>query len=164
MKKIFYFLLLMISHSFLYSTDVVGLEVGNIIKPFKIYEYPSGKEFTENNFKGKMTILNFGTTWCPACLEEKKSLNSFMDNNKNLSINIVPVLIDSKENIKKYLDKENFNYTFYEDKNMEVGNKFLIRGVPMTFILDENGVIVYKHLGAVNFESIKSIFENLKEE
>lgn len=164
MKKIFCFILLLISHCFLYSNNTVGLEVGNIIKPFTIYEYPSNKEFTENKFKGKMTILNFGTTWCSVCLEEKKNLDNFIKNNKNLDINVVPILIDSKENIKKYLTKEKFDYTFYEDKNMEVGNKFLIRGVPMTFILDENGVIIYKHLGAINLEDIKSIFEGLKEE
>lgn len=161
MKKFFISLLILIMGTLSYSSEKIGLEVGNILKPFKIYTYPQGKMMDNNDFKGKVTILNFATTWCPACLEEKKEQEKFIKENPELmkEINLVPILMDSQKDIEKYLNKHAFSFNVYEDRGSMTGNSFLIRAVPMTFILDKNGKIIYKQTGILNYKALKKALE-----
>lgn len=149
-----------------FSEEKVGLEVGNILKEFTVYSYPEGTPINSKEFRGKMTILNFSATWCPYCLEEKQNLEAFLKNNPELAknINVVVVMLDTQKDIKKYMDKHKFTFPMYEDRNEKVANAFFIRGVPMSFILDENGKIVYRQIGLLDFEGTKSIFEKIEEE
>lgn len=176
MKKIVIMLVVFIIGIFIYKNmheiyfsknqnekQIEGLQRGDKLKKFKIYSYPDEKELTNEDFKGKITILNFGTTWCPYCLEEKKEEEIFLLENSNLvtKINLVSIMMSSKKEIEKYLKKHKFTMKIYQDKNEKVGDGFFIRSTPTTIIIDENGVILERYSGVTNFESIKIYLKEL---
>lgn len=161
--SIFYMTFANSSSDRLQDVTVVGLQRNNILKNFTIYSYPEEEPLTNENFKGKITILNFSATWCPYCLQEKKQQEIFIKENPELlkKINLVPIMMDSKQDIDKYLEKHKFSMKIYQDKNTQVGDDFFIRATPTTIIIDENGRILERHTGVADYDLVKKYLNNL---
>ena len=110
-----------------------------------------GKEVHSSSLNGKVTIVNFWATWCLPCLFEISDLHDVAkDYNKNVAV--VGVSVDAKSNamLAAYVDKFKMNYTVAM-ANPEILHGFHVgESVPMTFVLDQQGRIVRKHIGYVD--------------
>jgi thiol-disulfide isomerase/thioredoxin len=109
-----------------------------------------GKEVHSSSLTGKVTIVNFWATDCLPCLIEVSDLHDVAKNHdKNVAV--VGVAVDAKSNalLAAYVDKFKMNYTVAMS-NPEIMRSFHIGDtVPMTFVLDQQGRIVRKHVGYV---------------
>ena len=164
MKKFYTLLIIFILGVGTISQAKEGLQIGDTIKNFTVYKYPDGTPLTRDSLKGKISVINFGATWCPICLDEKIVLENYLKNNPDIlnKVNIIPIMLDSPRDIENYMNKHKFTFTAYEDKDNQTGNEFFIRGVPMSFIVNEEGVIVYKQIGEMSWDRLNTI--HLKEE
>lgn len=105
--------------------------------------------FDQNALKrGKITILNVWATWCASCRDEHPML---MTLNKRAGVQVFG--IDYKDNAgeaRRYLQRHGNPYNALgEDKTGRVAIDFGVYGVPETFIIDGNGVILLRHPGPV---------------
>jgi len=65
---------------------------------------------------------------------------------------------DSKENAIAEIDKHSINYPMLFDENGQIGDRYLVRGVPTIVIIDPDGKVVTYQLGAPPIEFIEEYF------
>jgi cytochrome c biogenesis protein CcmG, thiol:disulfide interchange protein DsbE len=112
----------------------------------------SDKQFSANEMKGKVWLLNVWASWCGVCAAEHPAL---MDLAKQ---NIVPIYgvnyWDSPENGLSWLKHHGNPYMLVMDGR--AGFDYSIRGVPDTYVIDKLGVIQFALSGELTAEIIKN--------
>ena len=113
-----------------------------------------------NNFENSLIIINFWATWCAPCIEEMPSLNRLQANTDFNNLKIIPINV-GRDNIEKsksfYKKLEINNLEIYFDKNVELADKFLLRGLPTTVFINKKGEEFARIIGFVNFDDKKII-------
>jgi len=113
-----------------------------------------------NKFKNSLIIINFWATWCVPCIEEMPSLNRLQANAVFNNLKIIPINVgrDNIENSKNFYKKLKINnLEIYFDKDVELANKFLLRGLPTTVFINKKGEEFGRVIGFVNFDDKKII-------
>ena len=125
----------------------------------------SGSTLKLSDLKGKVVLLNFWATWCPPCREE---IPSMMNLNKTMAgkpFQMVAVSIDEggKPDIESFFKESGFMLPTYLDASGASVKSYGITGVPESFIIDKQGVIVKKIIGGVTWDSpeVVSFLEGL---
>lgn len=111
---------------------------------------------------GKVLVLNAWATWCPPCIREMPALERL---NKRLpQLDIVAVSTDDfPEEIQQWVDKFGITFDILHDVRREMENRYLVNGLPTTFVIDRKGNIVYKIQGAREWDDPHyiALFEKL---
>jgi thiol-disulfide isomerase/thioredoxin len=110
---------------------------------------------------GKITVLNFWTTWCPPCREEMPELEKFSQKYRG---NVLFAAINLQEppgKVRAYLDQNGFSMPVLLDEDGRVGGMFAIRAIPTTIILDLNGVIKFRKSGPVTSTELETVIAEL---
>jgi len=106
-------------------------------------------------FENSLVIINFWATWCAPCIEEMPSLNRLQANKNFNNLEILPINIgrDNIEKSKNFYKKLKIdNLKIYFDNNVELANKFLLRGLPTTVFINKKGEEFARIIGFVNFD------------
>ena len=111
----------------------------------------NGSDFNLKDQKGKVVLINYWATWCPPCRGEMPSLQSVYNEYKD---KVVFVFITSDEKIKvdKFYAENEYSlatYNMMSNPAPEINTKTL----PTTFIIDKNGKLALKEVGASNWNS-----------
>ncbi|MBF0466166.1 MAG: TlpA family protein disulfide reductase [Nitrospirae bacterium] len=113
-----------------------------------------GKAVTYDAFKGKPLIINFWATWCPSCKDEIPSLQSFYNDEKSgQNVNIVTVLFrDDMSSAQSFMKKHKYDFPVYTDSS-GAARSFGLTGVPETYLIDKNGIVVRRILGPLDWQT-----------
>jgi len=105
-----------------------------------------------NRFHGQIVVLNFWATWCPPCVEEMPSLVEMQRHMKTKGITVLAVSIDVDENAyRAFLKEHGVDLLTVRDPAQKTPALYGTHGWPETFIIDRNGVIRRKFIGAVDW-------------
>jgi len=109
----------------------------------------AGANVTSDTLKGKVILLNFWGTWCPACLAEMPSLYSLSRDNvlKSRGFEVIAVAVDAASDVKSYLKKKGIDMMVLLDEDKLVSRKFKVFSLPTTLLINRNGMIVEKFYG-----------------
>ena len=111
---------------------------------------------SENNTENNYTLINFFASWCTPCKVEH---NLFFEI-KNDYPNVFLLGISHKDNLadsKRYLSEEGNPYSFVGlDQDGKIALEFGVFGLPETFIINNDGKIIFKHMGPLT----KKIIDN----
>ena len=112
-----------------------------------------------SDLKGKVVLLNFWATWCPPCREEMPSmmkLNSLM---AGKPFQMVTVSIDEGgvPDIEAFFKDTKFSLPTYTDPDGAAQKTYGITGVPESFIIDKNGILVKKVIGPMAWDSAEVV-------
>ncbi len=113
------------------------------------------KAFTPADLKGKVWLLNVWASWCVACRDEHPVLVEF---SKTGTVPIYGLNYkDQREDALRWLTQFGNPYTAsIVDAEGKVGIDYGVYGVPETFVIDKEGTIRYKQIGAVTPEVLES--------
>jgi cytochrome c biogenesis protein CcmG/thiol:disulfide interchange protein DsbE len=106
-----------------------------------------------HDYRGKIVVLNFWTTWCPPCIEE---LPSLVQMQKRLAPRVVVLAVSTDESeraYKQFLVKYNVDLLTVRDAAANSARLYGATGQPETFIIDGAGTIRRKFVGPVNWTS-----------
>ena len=109
-------------------------------------------------FENSLIVINFWATWCAPCIEEMPSLNKLQVNPIFNNLKILPINVgrDNVQKSKNFFKKlEINNLEIYFDKDVELANKFLLRGLPTTVFINKKGEEFARIIGFVNFNDKK---------
>ncbi|SFE28801.1 Peroxiredoxin [Lentibacillus persicus] len=144
------------------DSDSVGLDVGNIAPDFQL-ETLNGEQVALSDYRGQRVMVNFWATWCPPCRAEMPDMQSFYEN-KNveiLAINLTGTE-SSREGVSDFTDEFGLTFPILMDENTQVANDYQIQPIPSSFMIDSNGRIQFKALGAMNYEMMVQEFEMMQ--
>jgi cytochrome c biogenesis protein CcmG/thiol:disulfide interchange protein DsbE len=123
-----------------------------------------GSEIKLSDYKGKIVLIDFWATWCPPC---RRGIPDLIDIQKKYREKLVIIGIsldtETKPDVIPFIKKYGINYPVVYG-NMEVVQAYgNIQAIPTSFIVDQNGQIVDKHVGLVDKAAyLKKIEELLK--
>lgn len=101
--------------------------------------------------KGKVILLNYWATWCPPCRGEMPSLQSLYNDYKD-KIVFVFLTQDEKIKIDKFYQENNYQLPTYQAMS-NPSPEINTRTLPTTFIIDKDGKLAFKEVGAANWNS-----------
>ena len=109
------------------------------------------KTFSPESMKGKVWILNVWASWCVACREEHPVLVELG------KLQIAPIIgldyKDKRDDAMTMLARQGNPYALSAfDANGRVGIDYGVYGVPETYVIDQAGVIRFKHIGPITME------------
>ena len=127
-------------------------------KPFELKD-PKGTLRKLEDYKGKVLVLNFWATWCPPCMEEVPSLERLTQSAEGQKDDLVVLAVSvdkSAADIEKALPNLKLNVAL--DPEGTVAEQYGTTKFPETYIIDRQGEIVAKFIGARNWDS--PVFQN----
>lgn len=102
---------------------------------------------------GKITVISFWATWCTPCKKELDAVAEIYDEWKEkYNMDLIAVTIDdarSLPKVKPMVAEKGWEFTVLSDVNKDLMNALNFQNVPFTFLLDQNGNIVYQHSGYI---------------
>jgi len=148
-----------------YSIEHPGIKnmvINSHNKTYKnvIFKDVNNQDINLDNFKNKLLILNFWATWCAPCREEMPSLDILQSDKRLSNLKIFPINIGKEDVLKskiffKELDIKNLD--IYFDPTVNLANKFLLRGLPTTIIINKKGQEIARIIGFIDFNDYKFI-------
>lgn len=109
--------------------------------------------------KGKVVLLNFWATWCPPCRAEMPSMMKLNSAMAGKPFQMVSVSIDEGgvPEIESFFKASGYSLPTYTDPGGEAVRTYGITGVPESFVIDKNGILVKKVIGPLAWDSPETI-------
>jgi thiol-disulfide isomerase/thioredoxin len=116
-----------------------------------------GSGFQLSEVQGKVVFLNLWATWCPPCVGEMPGIQDLYDQYADHpEVAFVLVSNESSETIKQFTERKGYTFPVYSSLS-ETPAAFFSRSIPTTFVLDKQGNIVVKEVGAMNWGGKKMV-------
>ncbi len=112
-----------------------------------------------SELKGKVVLLNFWATWCPPCREEIPSMIKLNSAMTGKPFQMLAVSIDEGgvPDIEAFFKESGFSLPAYTDPDGVAVKTYGITGVPESFVIDKNGILVKKVIGPLAWDSPETI-------
>ncbi len=112
----------------------------------------SDRTVTLSQLKGQVVVLNFWATWCPPCIEEMPSLVRMQQFMKAKGVTVLAVSVDVDEsNYRRFLRDHNVTLLSVRGPDQKSNSLYGTFKFPETYIIDRNGVVRRKFIGAVDW-------------
>lgn len=117
--------------------------------------------------QGEVVLLNFWATWCPPCRKEMPSMQKLHEKLADRGLKVVAISVDrDKADIEKFVKETGITFQILHDVSSRVSQEYGVFRYPETFIIDRQGNVRYKLVGAVEWlsDSIVQKIEGLLNE
>ncbi len=131
-------------------------------KPAPAFDLPllNGEgRFTQEDFKGQITLLNVWASWCYVCRIEHQAITQLAKQ----GVRVVGLNYkDDPADANAWLQQLGNPYEkIIADADGRVGIEWGVYGAPETFVIDQNGIIREKCIGEVNRDFIENRLQPL---
>lgn len=124
-----------------------------------------GNSLTLSDFKGKVIILDFWTTWCPPCRRGIPDFVQLYEKYKHEGLVIIGVSLDGGDSrsVKQFSKNYKINYPIVLGNFNVTQDYGGIRAIPTTFVIDGKGNIKEKYVGYQPRATFEEVVKRLLE-
>lgn len=133
-------------------TPLIGQEVPLIELETIFFEEFENKDLADILKSNKIKIINFWASWCLPCEVEHPIL---MGLSKKSDFVIIGINYkDTEEGSARFLNEKGnpYDVILIDDEGI-LGIEMGLTGVPETFVVNQDGIIIYRIVGPINNES-----------
>lgn len=145
-------LLLNRNRSYNKSVKIVPIALG---LPAPDFTFPgiNGKMVSLSDYRGKVVLVNIWATWCPSCVDEMPSMEKLYQKLKGEDFEILAVSIDSLgvKVVAPFMKKYKLTFPALIDSAGTIRIAYRTTGVPESFIIDKDGILVKKIIGSLDW-------------
>ena len=124
--------------------------IGTAAPDFSL-QTPDGKMVKLSSLRGQWVYLNFWATWCAPCRQEMPIFQQLMRGGYGDYKGKLTVLgVDQNESasaVTSYMNEYGFKVPVVLDPDAKVANIYGILNMPITFVIDPQGVLRYQQIG-----------------
>lgn len=111
--------------------------------------------------KGKVTLIMFWATWCPACKTELPVLEQLRAKYGPDKLDIMAISVDDTEQVmRSYLSTRPTKLPVYLS-TADVGAEFGVKSIPALVIFDGEGQVAFNSAGAYPLEMLDPVVGQL---
>jgi cytochrome c biogenesis protein CcmG/thiol:disulfide interchange protein DsbE len=144
----------------LYRSQQGQINVGQPAPEFELITF-EGETYRLSEYRGSVIVINFWASWCESCKPEAKDLEAayqfYKPRGDVLFLGVD--YVDTEPEALAYLEEFGITYPNGPDLRTEISQAFRIRGVPETFIIDQEGVIAHLQIGP--YRSLEDILATI---
>ena len=120
---------------------------------------------TLSSLKGNVVLINFWATWCGPCIAEIPEFNSLLKKYEEKNFKILGISVnDSEKQLKKFITRFNVDYPLLfgsiEKMNTVIINYGGFNSVPVSYLINREGLVVRGYPGAIIGDYWTSVLEN----
>lgn len=133
-----------------FGPQLEGVEVGRRAPDYTAARLATGDSVSLRTLaNGKVTLVNIWATWCIPCRAEMPAMEKLYQSLGPKGFQIVAVSIDegSSKDVQDFVKELGLTFEILHDKSGEIQRIFQTTGVPESFLLDRDGIIVKKVIG-----------------
>ncbi len=99
-------------------------------------------------YRGKVLVVNFWATWCPPCVKEMPALERAWQTLQPAGVELVAINFgDDAGTVQAFARQHELTLPLLLDPQGQEAQRWPMRGLPATFVLDRDGRIVYSAQG-----------------
>ena len=101
------------------------------------------------DYKGQVVLLNIWATWCAPCVAEMPSMEKLYQALKDEGFELLAVSVDESgaEAVAPFMKKHKLGFPVLLNPKGDIKSLYQLTGIPESFIIDQNGIIVEKVIG-----------------
>ena len=138
------------------GSEVARVEVGATAPDFQAVDLATGDSVSlVQRYRGKVTLVNIWATWCVPCRVEMPAMEHLYTALAPQGFAIAAVSIDegSPEDVRRFGSELELSFDLLQDRSQRIQQSYQTTGVPESFLLDRDGVIVKRIIGAHDWNS-----------
>jgi len=133
--------------------------VGSLAPDFALQTL-DGKTVRLSDFRGQPVLLNFWATWCGPCRLEMPAIQERYNDG---AFEVLAVNFDeSAALVRRFAEELNLSLPIVLDPGGQVQELYRVRGYPTSFLVDEDGVVRFLHIGEINSQTIDSYLTQME--
>ncbi len=108
-----------------------------------------GNTHTLASYKGRPVIINFWASWCSSCRKEMPSMNRAWQRIRSEGIEMIAINVgEDLQSIESFARLTPMEFPILLDTDGNTAEAWPVRGLPMTFVLDPQGKLVFRAIGS----------------
>jgi thiol-disulfide isomerase/thioredoxin len=109
----------------------------------------SGQPLKLSDYRGKVVLLDFWATWCGPCVALIPHEKELVERMKGRPFVFIGVSADrDRDDLQEFLAKNNLPWPNIFDEGQKLGHAWRVEFLPTIFLIDADGVIRHKFIGA----------------
>jgi len=133
--------------------DLIG--AGSKAPDFHAVDIRTNKPVSLADYAGKVILINIWATWCDPCRLEMPSMERLSQRLAGTDFRILALSVDKDgpEVVMKFVNDLGLHFDILQDRTGTVQATLQTTGVPESFVIDRNGVIIKKVIGAAEWDA-----------
>jgi peroxiredoxin len=138
-----------------------GISVGNRARDFTLESLDGGK-VSLSDYKDQVVLVNLWATWCPPCRAEIPDLEAAYRAHRDEGFVVLGVNVEeSVQAIEPFVTNLDMTYPVLLDERGQVMNDYRALGLPMSLLVDREGVIQERHVGILTASQLERYLSEL---
>jgi peroxiredoxin len=130
------------------------LKVGDPAPDFRLYDL-DGNMVKLSDYRGSVVVINFWATWCGPCRVEMPGMEALYRSFRRKDFAILAISTDPQgvAVTRPFRNQLGLTFPILHDSDFRVGLAYGARTLPMTFVVNRQGVIIHRIFGARDWAS-----------
>ncbi|HSJ54670.1 MAG TPA: TlpA disulfide reductase family protein [Anaerolineae bacterium] len=123
---------------------------GSEVPSFQLSAF-DGSSMELNGQPGKVVVVNFFASWCNPCREEAGDLEAAWQQYRERDVQFYAIAYkDAASKARAFVDEFGITFPSSADPGNRIARSYGVTGVPETFVIDRQGLLVRHFLGPIS--------------
>jgi peroxiredoxin len=116
----------------------------------------TGLDFSLEDYRGQVVVVNFWATWCPQCEDELPEFEAIWQELQAEGVQFVGVAMDDTQGAVRAMASElGVTYPLIVEEGGRITGAYGVTAVPETYIIGPDGNVAAFHIGVVDGETLR---------
>lgn len=139
-----------------YGSGIEQVAVNSPAPDFRAVDLATGDTVSfHDRYRGSVTLVNIWATWCVPCRAEMPAMERVYRDLAPRGFKIAAVSIDegNPEEVREFGRELGLTFDLLHDRSTKVAQIYQTTGVPESFLVNRDGIIVRRLMGDHNWNS-----------